>query len=137
MESFEQGHRLTQDELLLYLYARYNYSSPDQTFPYTPYYIAYDIGYIHATTEQFIPIGKTKRTPLHISTGKVCPNFIIGEDWKPGVYEIRWYYRATETSPIQMTLIQFSVVSYGIGQYKQVTVNHRDISAIMILTEEF
>jgi hypothetical protein len=136
MESFEQGHRLTQDELSLNIYSRYNHSSPYQTFPCTPYYVAYDIGFIHATTGQFVPIGKTKRSPRHISTGRFCPNFILGEDWKPGTYEIKWYISATETSQMQMTSIQFSVVSNGTRQSKQVTVNHHNIPAVLILIEE-
>lgn len=133
MDSFIQGYRLGQSDLLLNLFARYNYSQPDVSFPYTPYWIRYDLGFIHPITSVFMPIGAINRLPEIIDTGKVRPNFIVGENWKPGVYEIRWYYKAMEDSTAQLTIVQFSITSSGMRQENLLPVNHVDVCAYMIL----
>jgi hypothetical protein len=133
MESFEQGYRLGSDDLVLNLYARYYNSQPYMDFPFTPFWIRYDVGFIHQVTNQFMPIGCKKRIPDIINTGRVKPNFIIGDDWKIGVYEIKWYYTVTETSDIQMTSVQFSVSSNGVSSPSIALENHSDINAYMII----
>lgn len=133
MESFEQGHRIGQEDLVLNLYARAYSAYPYQTFPYTPFWIRYDVGFIHSITNQFMPIGIKNRLPDIIDTGVVGPNFIIGDDWKPGTYEIRWNYMASETSLIQTTIVKFTVISDGIHQAELAMENHFDINAFMIL----
>jgi hypothetical protein len=133
MESFIQGHRIGQTDLILNLYARYYNAYPYQTFPYTPYWIRYDIGFVHLLTNQFMPIGIRNRLPDILDTGKIKPNFIIEDTWKIGTYEIRWYYRALETSATQLTTVEFSVTSDGIHQQMSAMKNHFDINAFMIL----
>lgn len=134
MESFEQGHRVGQNDLVLNLFARYYSAYPYQTFPYTPFWIRYDVGFIHPTTGNFMLIGANERIPDIIDTGKIRPNFIIDDTWKPGTYQIRWYYRASESSAIQATSVEFSVTSDGIHQPEISMENHFDITAFMILT---
>lgn len=133
MESFIQGHRIGQEDLVLYLYARYYSAKPYETFPYTPFWIRYDVGFIHPTTNNFMPVGSTDRLPYIIDTGKIRPNFIIGNNWKIGTYEIRWHYKATETSATQTTIVEFSVTSDGIHQPEIAMENHFDVKAYMIL----
>lgn len=134
MESFVQGHRLNDDDLVLYLYARYISSRPYETFPYTPYWIRYNVGFIHPITDNYMLIGPTERIPHHIDTGKVRPNFIIDEDWNPGTYKIRWFYMATDDSSIEFLTVEFEVVSAGIQQGNLAMENHADVIAIMTLT---
>lgn len=133
MESFIQGHRVGQEDLVLNLFARYYTAYPYQTFPYTPFWIRYDVGFIHPVTNDFRIIGRKDRIPDIIDTGRIRPNFIIGEDWKPGTYEIRWYYRDAEDSTTQVTSVEFSIVSDGVHQPDLIMVNHFDIKAFMIL----
>lgn len=133
MESFIQGHRVGQEDLVLNLFARYYSAYPYQTFPYTPFWIRYDVGFIHPVTIEFMIIGKKDRIPDIIDTGRIRPNFIIGRDWKPGTYQIRWYYRDSEDSTTQVTSVEFSIISDGIHQPNLVMENHFDIKAFMIL----
>jgi uncharacterized protein YodC (DUF2158 family) len=133
MESFIQGHRVGQNDLVLNLYARYYSAYPYQTFPYTPVWIRYDVGFLHPVTGSFMLIGKKERIPDIIETGKIRPNFIIEDDWKPGVYEIRWYYRASEESATQAVTVEFSVTTNGISQPIISMENHFDLNAYMIL----
>jgi hypothetical protein len=133
MESFIQGHRIGQTDLVLNLFARYYGAYPDQTFPYTPFWIRYDLGFVHPVTAQFMPVGIRNRLPVIIDTGKIRPNFIIDSTWKLGIYQIRWYYRASETSATQMTPVEFSVTSDGIHQQNLAMENHFDLNAYMIL----
>lgn len=133
MEEFIQGQRLGQDDLVLNMFARYISYRPDETFPYTPFWIRYDVGFIYPLTNQFTPIGSRNRSPIIVDTGKVRPNFIVGDNWKPGVYEIRWYYMATDTSNTQMTIVQFSVSSGGVSQPVYYSGNQYNVSAVMTL----
>lgn len=133
MESFIQGHRIGQGDLVLSLYARHYSAYPYQTFPYTPFWVRYDVGYVNPTTNQFSPIGARNRLPNILDTGIISPNFIIGEKWKAGTYEIRWYYMASETSATQVTIVEFSVTSDGIHQSEVTVENHFDLHAYMIL----
>lgn len=133
MESFIQGHRIGQSDLVLNLYARYYGSSPYQSFPYTPVWIRYNVGFIHPVTGNFIFIGKKERTPDIIATGKIRPNFIIEDNWKPGVYEIRWYYRASEESATQDVTVEFSVTTNGMSQPIIYMGNYLDLNAYMVL----
>lgn len=133
MESFKQGHRVGQEDLVLNLYARHYSAYPYQTFPYTPFWIRYDVGFVHPVTGQFMLVGAHNRLPDILDTGKIRPNFIIGDTWKVGTYEIRWYYRASETSAIQTTIVEFSVTSDGIHQSELAMENHFDLNAFMIL----
>lgn len=133
MENFVQGYRLGQNDLILNMFARYISSRPDETFPYTPFWIRYDVGFIYPLTNQFTPIEARNRIPVIEDTGKVRPNFIIGEGWKAGVYEIRWYYRATDTSNTQITPVQFSVSSDGMHSPEVYSGNQFDVNAFMIL----
>lgn len=133
METFKQGYRLGQGDLLLYLYARYNNAQPYQTFPFTPFWIRYDIGYTDQNTNTFMYIGARDRLPDILDTGKVRPNFIINDTWKPGVYDIHWHYTATQTSPVQTVIGQFTVVSDGIHQANLAMENHFDLRAFMVL----
>jgi hypothetical protein len=133
MESFIQGHRIGQEDLILNMYARHYGAYPDQTFPYTPFWIRYDVGFVHPITNQFMPIGIHNRLPDIIDTGKIKPNFIVEDTWKVGAYEIRWYYMASDSSPIQMTIVEFSVTSDGIRQQELAMENHFDLNAYMVL----
>jgi len=135
MESFVQGHRLNDDDLVLYLYARYISSRPDETFPYTPFWIRYNVGFIHPITNNYMLIGPTERIPRYIDTGKVRPNFIIDENWNPGTYKIRWSYMATDVSSIENLTVEFEIVSAGIQQGNLAMENHADVIAVMTLTD--
>jgi hypothetical protein len=133
MENFNQGQRLSHFDLILNMYARYVNSRPDETFLYTPFWIRYDVGFINSLNNQFTPVGSINRLPELIDTGKIHPNFIVGYDWKPGIYEIHWNYQATETSVKQMTSVQFSISSNGINPYKAYSGNYFEMNAYMIL----
>lgn len=135
METFTQGYTLTDNDLVLNMYARYISSRPDETFPYTPYWIRYAIGYIHPVTLNFMLVGPTERIPRYIDTGKVRPNMIIADDWNPGTYQVRWMYTATSTSSVESTVVEFAVISAGIQQNNLAMENHADVIAIMTLTD--
>jgi len=134
MESFTQDYRVGQNDLVFNIYARSYSAQPGVTFPCTPFWVRYDVGFIQPSTGLFVPIGSRNRLPQVIATGKVTPNFIIEGDWETGIYEIRWYCKTSETSLVQMTSVQFSVTSDGVHQSKQTMENHSDISASMILS---
>ena len=133
MESFTQGYRLRQEDLNFNLFARYNYNQQYLTFPYTPYWLRYDIGFICPETSEFYPVGILNRKPDIISTGTFRPNFIVGDDWTPGTYEIRWSYRDSSSSDIQTQIVQFTIVSDGIGQDRISMYNHWDLPAFFTL----
>lgn len=133
MESLVQGSRIGKDSLNFLIYGRYKSDQPDVTFPYTPAWIKYDVGFIHPVTNQFMNIGSRNRLPNFLDTGKFQPNFIVGDDWKPGIYEVRWHYRVTESSVTNMTSVQFSIVASGMAQPQLVMENHVDIRAYLIL----
>ncbi len=133
MENFQQGHRVGLQDLIINLYARYHYAQPHQTFPFTPFWIRYDIGFIHPTTGDFMLIGAKDRLPDVLDTGKIRPNFIINDKWKPGTYQILWHYRVTEESSVETIMVEFSVVSDGIHQPEIFMENHFDIRAYMVL----
>ena len=135
MDSFIQGYRLQQEDLNFNLFSRYNYNQQNLTFPYTPYWLRYDIGFIREDTSEFYPIGSKNRKPDILSTGVFRPNFIIGDRWTPGIYELRWYYRDSASSDIQTQIIQFEVTSDGISQPLIQVYNHFDIYAVFTLTD--
>lgn len=129
MESFKQGYRLQQDDLLLNFYARYYNVQPYVTCPYSPYWIRYDIGFIYSITNEFYPVGAVNRIPDELSTGIFRPNFIVGDDWDPGIYEIRWHYKDYENSILQEKIIEFEILSDGIMQSRLYMFNHVDLPA--------
>ena len=135
MESFTQGYRLRQEDLNFHLFARYNYNQQYLTFPYTPYWLRYDLGFIREDNNQFYPIGAKNRIPDILSTGTFRPNFIIGDRWAPGTYEIRWNYRDSSLSNIETQIVQFSVVSEGVYQPLLSMYNHYDIVAFFTLVD--
>lgn len=114
MDSFYQGYRLTQTDLTTEFYRQNLLYPPPLYYQYSPYWVRYALGYIAPDTGIYYRVGPAQRLPDELQTGLYRPNFIIWEDWYPGVYEIRWLYRDYENSDIQMRKVQFEVFSAGL-----------------------
>lgn len=126
MEKFIQGQRLKENDLVLCLYDIFPFFYVQ---PFIPYWIKYSVGYIHPPTGRFLLIGPKYRIPLIKSPEKILPNFIVGRRWKPGEYELIWWYKKEDLSVIEIKRVRFEVVSDGITQSDLVMGNHFDLYA--------
>lgn len=113
MEEFYQGYRLKDDDLEISFWAYDVYYPGSYGNYYSPYWIRYGLGYINEN-DHYHEIGPRYRIPEELKTGYFRPNFIIGEKWPLGTYEIRWKYKDFENSSIEFRKVQFKIVSAGI-----------------------
>ena len=114
MESFSQGYRLEEGDLNKTFYRNSVYYSGSTGNFYTPYWVRYEIGKVNASTGLYYAIGSTERIPDFIQTGVVRPNFIIGENWDTGIYELKWIFKDSANSAEEIAFEQFEVVTEGI-----------------------
>lgn len=130
-ESFKQGYRLKDGDLEESFWA-YNVYYPD-TFGnyYTPYWARYDVRWIHPTSGISYPLKPRYRIPYEVKTGILRPNFIIGDTWEPGTYEIRWKYKIWENSDIEYRRVFFTVTDAGLGSIPWDFEDYLDLAASM------
>lgn len=131
METFEQGYRLMDGDLEESFYAYVVYYPTTYGNYYTPYWARYAIGWINPITGIYYRIGPRYRLPYEIKTGILRPNFIVGETWEPGAYEIRWKYRIWAYSDIESRKVRFTVDGAGLGSYPWDFKDYLDLPARM------
>lgn len=132
MESFVQGYRLLQTDLNIEFWRHSIHYPPPFAFRYSPYWIRYQVGYVPDDISRFYRIGIQYRLPDELDTGLFRPNFIIGDDWGPGNYQIRWLYKDYENSSIAERFVGFRVVSAGIFSGEMVEMNQRNLPAFFV-----
>jgi len=101
---------------------------------YTPFWVRYDVRWVLTEVNRNYPIGPQYRLPIEVRAGILRPNFIIGETWEPGTYEIRWKYRDWENSDIEFRSVLFVVESAGTGYLPWNFDNYLDLPASMNIT---
>ena len=112
-ETIQQNYRLQQTDLNNLLYSTSVYYPPGVSYAYSPYWMRYGLGYIN-DNDHYHEIGPRYRIPEELKTGVYRPNFIVGEKWPVGTYEIRWKYRIHADSPIVYQSVRFTVTTAGI-----------------------
>ena len=120
MESFKQDYRLEEDDLNYTFYddgVSYLYNGLTQK--YSPYWVRYELGRIQESNLSYFPLGSLFRIPDELETGTFRPNFIIGHDWKTGLYKIRWKFKKTAYSDIEYVEVPFMVVTEGIYDFAE------------------
>jgi len=131
MEIFSQGTRLGEDDLVTVFWAYPVYYPTIYGNYYSPYWVRYGIGYTE--DGHYHEFGARYRIPVEIKTGYFRPNFIVGEDWAVGKYEIRWKYKNYENSEIEYRSVEFEVCSSGINNQKDVPEDYLDLPAQMFV----
>lgn len=114
MESFRQGYRLQTDDLNTTFYTQGLIYPPDRTFAYSPYWVRYEIGYHHPTESRVLRIGPLNRKPVEKRTGLYRANFIVGERWTPGTYQIKWKYKISDVSDEETKTEDFEITTRGV-----------------------
>lgn len=130
MEEFYQGYRLLDTDLITSFWAYPVYYPSIYGNFYSPYWVRYGLGYIddHGHYHEF---GSRYRIPIELETGYYRPNFIIGDTWATGTYEVRWKYRVYQNSDIEYRSVQFKVLSSGIHDQPGDYPDYLDLPASM------
>lgn len=135
MESFAQGYRLLQTDLNIEFWRHNIHYPPPFAFRYSPYWIRYQIGVVPDDIQRFYRIGRRYRLPDELDTGLFRPNFIVGDTWGPGSYQIRWLYKVYENSDVQEEFVGFQVVSAGVFDGEMTEMNQKNFIATFGLVD--
>lgn len=111
MESFYSGYRLQDTDLNVNFFAQGVSYPPALTYPYSPYSLSYEIGFLNYDG-RILRVGPLNRIPYNIRTGVYRADFIVGDDWATGTYQITWKYKISANSDVQETIQQFEVLNY-------------------------
>lgn len=111
MESFYSGYRLQDTDLNVTFFAQGVSYPPALTYPYSPYSLSYEIGFLNYDG-RVLRVGPLNRIPYNIRTGVYRADFIVGDDWATGIYQITWKYKISANSDTQETTQQFEVLNY-------------------------
>ena len=102
---------------------------------YTPYYLSYEIDY-KDVSGRIIPFGNRNRIPEKVSQGIYRPNFIVGDDWSAGNYQITWKYKISAASEIVTQVNPFQVINNTESNLFVMYVCIKDISAEFNVLQE-
>ena len=82
-------------------------------YPVSPYWVAYEIDYIEPVAQYPIRVGPFNRVPLQTLWKNYYANFIVGEKWATGYYQIVWKSIMTGDTGIPMveSIDNFEVVT--------------------------
>jgi hypothetical protein len=58
-------------------------------------------------------MGNINRIPEKVTQGVYRANFIVGDDWPTGYYNIVWSYQTSLTGPVQTITNTFQVLNSG------------------------
>lgn len=111
MECFYSGYRLQDTDLNVTFFAQGVSYPPALTYPYSPYSLSYEIGFLNYDG-RILRVGPLNRIPYNIRTGVYRADFIVGDDWATGTYQITWKYKISANSDTQETIQQFEVLNY-------------------------
>jgi len=114
VESFKQGYRLGDDDLIKTFYRNSVYYSNSTGNFYSPYWISYEVGRFREDLNSYDPIGSLFRIPIELDTGVFRPNFIIGDKWDTGVYELKWKFKVSANAAEEKESVMFEVITEGI-----------------------
>jgi len=120
MEILKQDYRLKEWDLQHTFYAdsvAYPYNGI--AHKYSPYWVRYELGRIQEDNLAYFPLGSLFRIPDQLGAGVSRPNFIIGHDWKTGLYKIRWKYKKSANTDIEYFDVPFLVITSGIYDYSE------------------
>ena len=92
-------------------------------YPVNPYWVRYEIDYIEPVDQYPIRIGPLNRIPLTTFNTTYYANFIVGERWATGDYQIIWKsYMTGETGiPLLQSTDTFGVTGAGIYEVHGIT----------------
>lgn len=131
MEILKQDYRLKDGDLNYTFFdddVSYLYNGLTQK--YSPYWVRYEVGRIQESNLAYFPLGSLFRIPYEIETGIFRPNFIIGRDWKTGLYKIRWKYKKTAYSDVEYKEVPFIITTEGIYDFsEEVLGGYMDLAA--------
>ncbi|MBD3262614.1 MAG: hypothetical protein GF334_13255 [Candidatus Altiarchaeales archaeon] len=134
---FLQGHRLKEDELDSHFYSTSVYYPSGVPNAYSPYWIRYEIGWVDPDTSRYHRMGSENRIPYELDTGHYRANFIIGDLWPTGTYEIRWKYKIAAGSTEETKVYEFYVETAGIfdGRLEIVVTYNNLVGTLNILPD--
>lgn len=136
MESFIPGYRLQKEDLNVSFYAQGISYPAAIAYPYSPYHLSYEIGYIHPDG-RILRVGPLDRIPEKVSTGVFRANFIVEEVWATGVYQITWKYNTSATTDTATKLQQFEVLSNGLNSILfEILFSYRNMTGNFVVLEE-
>lgn len=132
VKSFVQNYRLTESDLIKEFYwgetgagitglpLIAGYVKP---WLVRPYYVSYEIDFIEPVGEYPIKVGPFNRIPLSTPTNTYYANFIVGNKWPTGNYQIVWKsLMSGETGvPFAESTELFQVTTAGLNDIAGIT----------------
>lgn len=126
MDIFKLDYRISQKDLNYTFYG-------DATPPYNsrsvvqPYWVRYEI--VHVFEDRDVRVGPSLRVPSLRGPGVYRPNFIIGREWRVGLYKIVWKYKISADSRLETADVLFRVVTDGLyNNMQRKATGHIDVA---------
>lgn len=99
---------------------------------FTPWAITYSVGFISQDDGSYHPVGSTQRIPLEMRTGRLRPNFFVGDNWFTGDYAVVWTYVVNNGGPEYTRTTLFTVTTAGIYDRHPRGLGVYDITATLV-----
>jgi hypothetical protein len=109
---YDPGYRLQDEDLNV------SFCAQGLTWPlgvayfYTPNSVEYEIDFFN-TDGRLVSYGNADRIPEIVTQGVYRANFIVGDDWPTGFYQILWKYQTSANSSIETISKIFQVTTGG------------------------
>jgi hypothetical protein len=132
IQSFYPGYRLQDTDLNVTFFAQGISYPPALTYPYSPYSLSYEIGFLN-DDGRVLRVGPLDRIPYNISTGVYRADFVVGDDWATGTYQLTWKYKISANSDTQETIQQFEILNYVDNVLFQIFYCRRDLPATLVV----
>jgi len=107
MQSFPLGYRLMDEDLNITFQRKLSFAYGPLSL-YNPFYLAYEIGTLDSS-QVYTRMGPENRIPYNIKVGTYRANFIVGDEWTIGNYQIIWTYQICQTGPVMTVSDNFTV----------------------------
>jgi hypothetical protein len=120
VQTFPTGYRLNREDLTVQFVKKFGFGHGPLAV-YNPFYVACEIGLIDSNLA-YTRIGPEFRVPEIVKVGTYRANFIVGEHWVSGIYQIIWKYQVCAEDPIQTAVEQFAVAAAYAGSSTGLTV---------------
>jgi hypothetical protein len=135
---FAPGYRLQDKDLNVNFCTQSISYPPGLAYFYTPYSLIYEIYFINSDG-RVVPYGNENRIPEKVDTGIYRANFVVGDNWPTGHYNIIWKYRIYAISNIQTITDTFQVTDGGYENniFVYLYCNNDFTAALNVLQESF
>lgn len=133
---YYQGYRLERDDLNISFWSNSVYYPNGFSNAYSPYWIRYDVSWVNPSTGVPQRMGSLNRRAEELRTGLFKANFIIADDWPTGSYRLRWKYRVSAVSDVQIVERIFTVACAGIYEGRlDIIATYHSLSGTITVTD--